>query len=52
MQGVLDQLRCFVLTSQVEDWVYTGSDENASAGVQDIQKLFSESDVAQVVEQV
>ena len=52
LQGALDQLKGLGLTSQVEDWVSTGPGENASVGVQQIQKLFSESDVAQVAEQV
>lgn len=51
IQGALEKLKGMGLSSQVEDWVSTGSGENASVDQQDVQSLFDEQEVEQVAQQ-
>lgn len=51
IQGALDKLKGQGLTSQVDDWVSTGSGDNAEIMPQQVQNLFDEQDIEQVAEQ-
>lgn len=48
IQGALEKLKSMGLSKQVEDWVSTGSGENASVDQQQLQSLFDEQEVEQV----
>lgn len=51
IQGALDKLKGLGLSSQVEDWVSTGPDENAKVKPEQVEPLFDEQDIEQVAEQ-
>lgn len=51
IQGALDKLKGMGLGAQVDDWVSTGSGENASVDQQQVQNLFDEQEVEQVAQQ-
>ncbi|MDY6460970.1 YidB family protein [Acinetobacter faecalis] len=51
LQGALDSLKGQGLTSQVEDWVSTGTGDNAVVDPQQIQSLFSDAEIEQVAQQ-
>ena len=51
LQGALDSLKGQGLTSQVEDWVSTGTGDNAAVDPQQIQSLFSDAEIEQVAQQ-
>ena len=51
LQGALDKLKGQGLNSQVDDWVSTGPGENANVDPQQVQKLFDEQEVEEVVQQ-
>lgn len=51
LQGALDKLKGQGLTSQVDDWVSTGPSENAQVQPDQVQNLFDDADVEQVVQQ-
>ncbi|MDY6458207.1 YidB family protein [Acinetobacter faecalis] len=51
LQGALDSLKGQGLTSQVEDWVSTGEGDNATVDPQQIQSLFSDTEIEQVAQQ-
>ena len=52
LQAALDKLKGQDLSSQVDDWVSTGSGENASVYPEQVQNLFDDADVEQVAQQV
>lgn len=52
LQAALDKLKGQGLSSQVDDWVSTGSGENASVNPEQVQNLFNDADVEQVAQQV
>ena len=51
IQGALDKLKGMGLGSQVDDWVSTGSGENASVDHQQVQSLFDEQEIEQVAQE-
>lgn len=51
LQAALDKLRGQGLTSQVDDWVSTGSGENANVDPTQVQSLFDDAEVEQVAQQ-
>lgn len=51
LQGALDSLKGQGLTSQVDDWVSTGPGDNAHVNPQQVQSLFSDTDIEQVAQQ-
>ena len=52
LQGALDKLKGQGLSSQVDDWVSTGSGDNAAVNPQQVKNLFDNADVEQVAAQV
>lgn len=51
IQGALDKLKGMGLGTQVDDWVSTGSGENASVDQQQVQSLFDEQEIEQVAQE-
>lgn len=51
LQGALDKLKGQGLNSQVDDWVSTGSGENANVDPQQVQNLFDDQEVEQVAQE-
>lgn len=52
LQGALDKLRAQGFSSQVDDWVSTGSGDNASVNTEQVQNLFDDAEIEQVAQEV